>query len=166
MRAKTSSALAGLLCLLLSACSSTGSDTTSMNRNGENYSSNAGSGMSGGSDGSAATVNNAASMEGNQSDITIASATVLSIEPVARSMDLGSGETQAGSSGTTGATAGSALGSTAGNPAGSTGNMMYRVTLRLDDGRTRAIMQNSQPTYQVGDKVKMLNGMLQSYSTD
>lgn len=161
MRANTSSALAGLLCLLLSACSSPGSDSTSMNRSGENYSSTAGSGASGasGSDDRSATVNNAASMDGKQSDITIASATVLSIEPVARSMDLGSGEMQAGNSGT----AGSAAGSMAGNPAGSTGNMMYRVTLRLDDGSTRAIMQPSQPTYQVGDKVKMVNGLVQSY---
>lgn len=152
MRANTSSALAGLLCLLLSACSSTGSDTTSMNRSGENYSSAAGSGTSGasGSDDRSATVNNAASMDGKQSDITIASATVQSIEPVARGMDQG-GEAQAGSSGTAGATA------------GSTGSMMYRVTLRLDDGSTRAIMQYSQPTYQVGDKVKMVNGLVQSY---
>ncbi|OBV39370.1 hypothetical protein [Janthinobacterium psychrotolerans] len=187
MRAKTSSALAGLLCLLLGACSSTGSDSTAMNRSGENYSSTAGSdqsmtgsGASGttgtgstsgsgsissagssdmgstgtsGSDGRTATANNASSMDGSQSGVTIASATVMSIEPVARGMDLGSGETQAGSSGTAGSTAGAA--------AGGTGNMMYRVTLRLDDGSTRAIMQNSQPGYQVGDRVKMVNGLLQ-----
>ncbi|OYO26542.1 hypothetical protein CD932_25325 [Janthinobacterium sp. PC23-8] len=124
-----------------------------MNRNGENYSSTAGSGTSGtsGSDDRSATANNAASMDGKQSDITIASATVQSIEPMARGMDQSDGEAQAGSSGTAGATA------------GSTGNMMYRVTLRLDDGSTRAVMQNSQPAYQVGDKVKMVNGLVQSY---
>ncbi len=108
------------------------------------------------SDGRTSTANNASSMDGSQSGITIASATVLSIEPVARGMDLGSGETQAGSSGTAGSTTGSAV-------AGSAGNMMYRVTLRLDDGSTRAIMQNSAPSYQTGDRVKMVNGLVQKY---
>ena len=90
------------------------------------------------------------SMDGSQSGISIASATVQSIEPMARGMDQASGEAQTGSSGTAGTTAGSA------------GNM-YRVTLRLDDGSTRAIMQNSAPTYQTGDRVKMVNGLVQRY---
>lgn len=200
MRAKTTSALAGLLCMLLSACSSTGSDGMSMNRSGENYGSTAGSGQSGtsGSGGSSdtssmgasgasgasgtsgtsgsgsisaagrsdmgstgtstgssdsrtSTANNASSMDGSKPGASIASATVQSIEPVPRGTDQGSGEMQSGSSGT------------AGNTAGSSGNTMYRVTLRLDDGSTRAIMQGSQPTYQIGDRVKMSNGQVQSY---
>lgn len=194
MRAKTTSALAGLLCMLLSACSSTGSDGMSMNRSGENYDSTAGSGQSGtsGSGGSSdsssmgasgtsgasgsgsisaagrsdmgstgtstgssasrtSTANNASSMDGSKPGASIASATVQSIEPVPRGTDQGSGEMQSGSSGTAGSTA------------GSSGNTMYRVTLRLDDGSTRAIMQGSQPTYQIGDRVKMSNGQLQSY---
>ena len=190
MRAKNTLALAALSCVL-AACSSTDSGSTAMSRSGENYSSTAGSGqsstssdtgsMSGSSgtsgtsgsissagssdmgstgtsssDGRTSSANNASSMDGSQSGIPIASATVQSIEPVARGMDLGSGETQAGSSGTAGSTTGSAV-------AGSAGNMMYRVTLRLDDGSTRAIMQNSAPTYQTGDRVKMVNGLVQRY---
>lgn len=196
MRAKTTSALAGLLCMLLSACSSTGSDGMSMNRSGENYGSTAGSGQSGtsgsgssdtssmgasgtsgtsgtsgsgsisaagrsdmgstgtstgSSDSRTSTANNASSMDGSKPGASIASATVQSIEPVPRGTDQGSGEMQSGSSGTAGSTA------------GSSGNTMYRVTLRLDDGSTRAIMQGSQPTYQIGDRVKMSNGQLQSY---
>ncbi len=189
MRAKNTLALAALSCVL-AACSSTDSGTA-MSRSGESYSNTAGSGQSSStssdtgsmsgtsgtsgsgsissagssdmgstgtssSDGRTSTANNAGSMDGSQSGITIASATVLSIEPVARGMDLGSGETQAGSSGTAGSTTGSAV-------AGSAGNMMYRVTLRLDDGSTRAIMQNSAPSYQTGDRVKMVNGLVQKY---
>jgi hypothetical protein len=173
MRAKNTLALAGLSCVLLAACSSTDSGGTAMSRSGENYSSTAGSGSSVTSTGSAtqagttptpassdtgsmsATTTSGGgsdmSMDGSQSGVSIASATVQSIEPVPRGMDQASGEAQMGSSGTAGTTAGSA------------GNTMYRVTLRLDDGSTRAIMQNSAPTYQTGDRVKMVNGLVQRY---
>ena len=197
MKAKGTTILAGLLCMLLGACNSTNPNGTSASRSGESYSSTAGTGQSGsatgnsGSSGSTAgtnrmgstgsmdrtgstaattsstmsnstnsgdtsgsadartaTANNAMNMDGSQSGVSIASATVQSIDTVPRGMDQGSGETQAGSSGTAGSTSGS---------------MMYRVTLRLDDGTTRAIMQNSQPTYQIGDRVKVVNGLLQRY---
>lgn len=172
MRAKNTLALAGLSCVLLAACSSTDSGSTAMSRSGENYSSTADSGSSVTSTGSAtqagttptpassdtgsmsATTSGGGSdmsMDGSQSGVSIASATVQSIEPMARGMDQASGEAQMGSSGTAGTTAGSA------------GNTMYRVTLRLDDGSTRAIMQNSAPTYQTGDRVKMVNGLVQRY---
>ena len=171
MRAKNTLALAGLSCVLLAACSSTDSGSTAMSRSGENYSSTAGSGSSVTSTGSATqagttptpassdtgsmsattTGSSDMSMDGSQSGVSIASATVQSIEPMARGMDQASGEAQMGSSGTAGTTAGSA------------GNTMYRVTLRLDDGSTRAIMQNSAPTYQTGDRVKMVNGLVQKY---
>lgn len=147
MRAKNTLALAGLSCVLLAACSSTDSDSTAMSRSGENYSSTAGSDSSVTSSGS--DRDSSMSMDGSQSGVSIASATVQSIEPVARGMDQASGEAQMGSSGTAGATAGSAD--------------MYRVTLRLDDGSTRAIMQNSAPTYQTGDRVKMVDGLVQRY---
>lgn len=171
MRAKNTLALAGLSCVLLAACSSTDSGSTAMSRSGENYSSTAGSGSSVTSTGSATQAGttptpassdtgsmsatttsgggNDMSMDGSQSGVSIASATVQSIEPMARGMDQASGEAQMGSSGTAGTTAGSAG--------------MYRVTLRLDDGSTRAIMQNSAPTYQTGDRVKMVNGLVQRY---
>ena len=158
MRAKNTLALAGLSCLLLAACSSTDSGSTAMSRSGENVSSTGSATQAGttpapGSSDTgsmnATTSGSDMSMDGSQSGIGIASATVQSIEPVARGMDQASGETQAGSSGTAGTTAGSAD--------------MYRVTLRLDDGSTRAIMQNAAPSYQTGDRVKMVNGLVQKY---
>lgn len=54
----------------------------------------------------------------------------------------------AGDSGTAGAT-------------GAGGDMVYRVTLRLDDGGSRVIHQQAAPTYQIGDRVRMADGMLQ-----
>lgn len=147
MRAKNTLALAGLSCVLLAACSSTDSGSTAMSRSGENYSSTAGSGSSATTSGSDSDMG----MDGSQAGVSIASATVQSIEPVARGMDQASGEAQMGSSDTAGSTAGSA------------GNTTYRITLRLDDGSTRAIMQNSAPTYQTGDRVKMVNGLVQRY---
>lgn len=54
----------------------------------------------------------------------------------------------AGDSGTAGAT-------------GAAGDMVYRVTLRLDDGGSRVIHQQATPAYQIGDRVRMADGMLQ-----
>ncbi|STQ93653.1 Uncharacterised protein [Janthinobacterium lividum] len=170
MRVKKTMALAGLLCTL-AACSSDPNRTSMSStngRSGESYSNTAGTGSTGStstgtgtgtsstmsdtSTGSAdarnSTANNAMNMDGSQTGVSIASATVQSIEPVPRGMDQGSSDMQSGSSGTAGTTS---------------GNTQYRVTLRLDDGSTRAIMQNSQPSYQIGDRVKVVNGLLQRY---
>ena len=177
MRAKKTMALAGLLCTL-AACSSTQTDSAGMNgRSGESYSNAAGTGGTGTGTGSGSgtssstmsdtsagantassgagsadtrtsTANNAMNMDGSQTGVTISSATVQSIESVPRGVDQGSGDMQAGSSGTAGSTSGS---------------MQYRVTLRLDDGSLRTLMQNSQPSYQIGDHVKVVNGLLQRY---
>ncbi|WP_161911789.1 hypothetical protein [Janthinobacterium sp. Ant5-2-1] len=184
MRVKKTMALAGLLCTL-AACSSNpnGTSMSSTNgRSGESYSNTAGTGSTststgtstgtgstmsdtstgsstagtgssgtagtGSADARTSTANNAMNMDGSQTGVSIASATVQSIEPVPRGMDQGSGDMQSGSSGTAGTTS---------------GNMQYRVTLRLDDGSTRTIMQNSQPGYQIGDRVKVVNGLLQRY---
>ncbi|MGK5006927.1 hypothetical protein [Janthinobacterium sp. LB2P70] len=176
MRVKKTMALAGLLCTL-AACSSDPNRTSMSStngRSGESYSNTAGTGSTGstsagtgtsstmsdtstGSSGTAgtgsadartSTANNAMNMDGSQTGVSIASATVQSIEPVPRGMDQGSSDMQSGSSGTAGTTS---------------GNTQYRVTLRLDDGSTRAIMQNSQPGYQIGDRVKVVNGLLQRY---
>lgn len=54
----------------------------------------------------------------------------------------------AGDSGTAGAT-------------GAAGDMVYRVTLRLADGGSRVIHQQATPVYQIGDRVRMADGMLQ-----
>ena len=183
MRVKKTMALAGLLCTL-AACSSDPNRTSMSStngRSGESYSNTAGTGSTsvgnsagtstgtgtstgstmsdtstgnsgtagtGSADARTSTANNAMNMDGSQSGVSIASATVQSIEPVPRGMDQGSSDMQSGSSGTAGTTS---------------GNMQYRVTLRLDDGSTRAIMQNSQPGYQIGDRVKVVNGLLQRY---
>ncbi|OEZ67352.1 hypothetical protein JAB5_02910 [Janthinobacterium sp. HH103] len=169
MRAKKTMALAGLLCTL-AACNSNPNNTgmsSTNGRSGESYSNTAGTGststgtgtgtstsstMSNAGTGSADTrtssANNAMNMDGSQTGVSIASATVQSIEPVPRGMDQRSGDMQSGSSGTAGSTS---------------GNTQYRVTLRLDDGSTQTLMQNSQPSYQIGDHVKVVNGLLQRY---
>lgn len=181
MRVKKTMALAGLLCTL-AACSSDPNRTSMSStngRSGESYSNTAGTGSTsvgnststgtgtgtsstmsdtstgssgtagtGSADARTSTANNAMNMDGSQTGVSIASATVQSIEPVPRGMDQGSSDMQSGSSGTAGTTS---------------GNTQYRVTLRLDDGSTRAIMQNSQPSYQIGDRVKVVNGLLQRY---
>ncbi|MCC7701598.1 hypothetical protein IGS59_05040 [Janthinobacterium sp. GW460P] len=173
MRAKKTMALAGLLCML-AACSSNPNNTgmsSTNGRSGESYSntagtgststgtatgtstsstmSNAGTGSStGGADTRTSTANNTMNMDGSQTGVSIASATVQSIEPVPRGMEQRSGDMQSGSSGTAGSTS---------------GNTQYRVTLRLDDGSTQTLMQNSQPSYQIGDHVKVVNGLLQRY---
>ena len=177
MRVKKTMALAGLLCTL-AACSSnpnSNSMSSTNGRSGESYSNTAGTGSTsvgnstgtgtsstmsdtstgssgtagtGSADARTSTANNAMNMDGSQTGVSIASATVQSIEPVPRGMDQGSSDMQSGSSGTAGTTS---------------GNTQYRVTLRLDDGSTRAIMQNSQPSYQIGDRVKVVNGLLQRY---
>ena len=177
MRVKKTMALAGLLCTL-AACSSDPNRTSMSStngRSGESYSNTAGTGSTsvgnstgtgtsstmsdtstgssgtagtGSADARTSTANNAMNMDGSQTGVSIASATVQSIEPVPRGMDQGSSDMQSGSSGTAGTTS---------------GNTQYRVTLRLDDGSTRAIMQSSQPSYQIGDRVKVVNGLLQRY---
>ena len=166
MRVKKTMALAGLLCTL-AACSSnpnSNSMSSTNGRSGESYSNTAGTGSSstmsdtstsssgtagtGSADTRTSTANNAMNMDGSQTGVSIASATVQSIEPVSRGMDQSSSDMQSGSSGTAGSTS---------------GNTQYRITLRLDDGSTRTLMQNSQPSYQIGDHVKVVNGLLQRY---
>lgn len=38
----------------------------------------------------------------------------------------------------------------------------YNITVRLDDGTSRVISQASAPTWRAGDKVKLVNGVIQS----
>ena len=38
----------------------------------------------------------------------------------------------------------------------------YEVTVRLNDGSSRAISEAGQPTWHIGDKVKIVNGAIQS----
>lgn len=70
--------------------------------------------------------------------------------------------------GTAGATMGGSMsaqsgGSGAMTGSGAPGDMVYRLTLRMDDGSTRAVIQESRPGFQTGDRVRMPSSMLQRY---
>lgn len=148
MRSKRTLLLAGLASTLLVACHSTDSTSLARSNSGETYAAPA-----------ATTPQSsmpASSMRSNtdQSGMNISSATVQSIQSIVtvpRGMDQGSADMQAGTSGTAGSTSGAA------------GNMLYRVTLRLDDGTTRTFMQNTQPVFQIGDRVSVQKGVMQRY---
>ena len=145
MRSKKTLLLAGLACTLLAACHSTDSTSLARSNSGETYAAPAGTTPQ-----SSVPASNMRS-DTNQSGMNISSATVQSIETVPRGMDQGSADMQAGTSGTAGSTSGAA------------GNMLYRVTLRLDDGTTRTFMQNTQPVFQIGDRVSVQKGVMQRY---
>jgi hypothetical protein len=145
MRSKKNLLLAGLACTLLVACHSTDSTSLARSNSGETYAAPAGT--------TPQSSMPASSMRSDtdQSGMNISSATVQSIVTVPRGMDQGSADMQAGTSGTAGSTSGAA------------GNMLYRVTLRLDDGTTRTFMQNTQPVFQIGDRVSVQKGVMQRY---
>lgn len=145
MRSKKTLLLAGLACTLLVACHSTDSTSLARSNSGETYAAPAGT--------TPQSSMPASSMRSDtdQSGMNISSATVQSIVTVPRGMDQGSADMQAGTSGTAGSTSGAA------------GNMLYRVTLRLDDGTTRTFMQNTQPAFQIGDRVSVQKGVMQRY---
>ena len=145
MRSKKTLLLAGLACTLLVACHSTDSTSLARSNSGETYAAPAGT--------TPQSSIPASSMRSDmdQSGMNISSATVQSIETVPRGMDQGSADMQAGTSGTAGSTSGAA------------GNMLYRVTLRLDDGTTRTFMQNTQPVFQIGERVSVQKGVMQRY---
>ncbi|MDN2705080.1 hypothetical protein O0881_24125 [Janthinobacterium sp. SUN100] len=159
MRSKTTLLLTGLTCALLAACHSTDKTSLARSNSGETYAAPASTTpQSSTASSTAADTSNAQSSissdmrnDANQSTMNISSATVQSIETVPRSMEQGSGDMQAGTSGTAGSTSGAA------------GNMLYRVTLRLDDGTTRTFVQNTQPAFQIGDKVSVQKGVMQRY---
>lgn len=140
MRSKKTLLLAGLACTLLVACHSTDSTSLARSNSGETYAAPAGT-----------TPQSSMRADMDQSGMNISSATVQSIVTVPRGMDQGSADMQAGTSGTAGSTSGAA------------GNMLYRVTLRLDDGTTRTFMQNTQPVFQIGERVSVQKGVMQRY---
>ena len=140
MRSKKTLLLAGLACTLLVACHSTDSTSLARSNSGETYAAPAGT-----------PPQSSMRSDTDQSGMNISSATVQSIETVPRGMDQGSADMQAGTSGTAGSTSAAA------------GNMLYRVTLRLDDGTTRTFMQNTQPVFQIGDRVSVQKGVMQRY---
>lgn len=155
MRSKTTLLLTGMTCALLAACHSSDNASLARNNSGETYAAPAGttpqSSTPASTTASTATDTGMSGDMAGQSGMNISSATVQSIETVPRSMDQGSADMQSGTSGTAGSTS------------GATGNMLYRVTLRLDDGTTRTFMQNTQPAFQIGDRVSVQKGVMQRY---
>lgn len=146
MRAEKTLLLAGLACTLLVACHATDNTDLARSNSGETYAAPASSTAS-----TATDTGKAMRSDLSQSSMNISSATVQSIVTVPRGMDQGSADTQAGTSGTSGSTSGAA------------GNMLYRITLRLDDGTRRTHMQNTQPVFQIGDRVSVQKGVMQRY---
>ena len=173
MRSKNTLLLTGVMCTLFAACHSTDDTAMARSTSGETYAAPAGTTPAGstagtttdtsgtmssnaGSNAANTMSSNAGNNMGNdaaqgQSSLNISSATVQSIDTVPRGMDQSGGDMQTGTSGTAGSTA------------GASGNMMYRVTLRLDDGTTRTFMQNTQPAFQIGDRVSVQRGVMQRY---
>jgi outer membrane lipoprotein SlyB len=58
--------------------------------------------------------------------------------------------------------AGAAVGGSAAGATGSSGggDRVYRITLRMDDGSTRVVTQESTPDYRAGDRVNLSSGMI------
>lgn len=72
-------------------------------------------------------------------------AVVVIIEPMSRSA----------------AMAGSSQGGTTGSSStGSPDDMVHKVTVRMDDGSTRTIVQDMAPTFKSGDRVHVMNNMI------
>lgn len=181
-------ALAGMLALALSACSSmhgwgssrSGTTTSggesgtgtgsSSGTSGTSGSSQSGSGYdqnnSGGSSGSGGTASmgesGAAAMGGTSAggQDRSQSASVASISPNATIVSIDVVPRQGSSEGDSG-TSGS-VGSSAAGATGMSagGDRVYRITARMDDGSTRVVTQESTPDFRAGDRVNLSNGMI------
>jgi len=57
-----------------------------------------------------------------------------------------------GSSGSAGST---------GSSGGASGSNSYRVTVRMDDGRSQVITQDTTPDFRSGDRVNVTSGTIQ-----
>lgn len=150
----TAAALAAITCIALGACSNMDRGSNATMDNGAMAASGTGtSGASGATAGANTMTGTGAGADTRQMPASSMYGVVQNIESVARGQagDMtGSMSGAAGSSGTAGATGGA-------------GDMVYRVTLRLDDGGSRAIYQEATPAYQIGDRVRMADGALQRY---
>jgi outer membrane lipoprotein SlyB len=155
--------LAGLVTLLLGACSSTSSDMASradsapvsseaardVAQDASRAPATQGSSMTGQSE-SMQAGRSTASMPPDQaqpapSNATIANSVVTLIETVPRQNAVVG----------TGAMAGAAVG---GSMPGS--DRVYRVTLHMDDGSTRVVTQETTPSYRAGDRVRLDSGII------
>jgi hypothetical protein len=84
---------------------------------------------------------------------TTPNATVAAIEVMPRS----GGTTMEGE--TAGASA--AQGSSAAGTTGSSPDRVYRITLRMDDGSTQVVTQQTTPDFRTGDRVSLAGGVIQ-----
>jgi outer membrane lipoprotein SlyB len=83
---------------------------------------------------------------------TSPNATVAAIEVMPRS-------SSAATEGDTSASA--AMGSSSGGTTGSSPDRVYRVTLRMDDGSTQVVTQQTTPDFRTGDRVSLTGGVIQ-----
>jgi hypothetical protein len=147
-----------------SASGSSGSSAMDSSRAGSSGASTYGGTSSSGAYGSGsssggAAMNSGASSGGSSSaDVQSPGMTsygvIHSIDAIPRTQAFGS----AASMGGVGAQSGSS-----GAMTGSSSDMVYRVTLRMDDGSTRAVIQETRPSFQTGDRVRMASNLLQRY---
>lgn len=135
---------------------SAGMDTSSTRSGTSGASSAYGSGTS---SGGAAMSSGASSGGSSSADVQSPGMTsygvIHSIDAIPRTQAFGSAA----------ATGGSVGGQSGGSGAmtGSSSDMVYRVTMRMDDGSTRAVIQESRPSFQTGDRVRMASSLLQRY---
>lgn len=145
--------LAGLLAIMLAACSSTGGDVERAN---SSLSSEIDSSIPtaaatpatppAGAAGTSAGGATASSDSGQAGSAPVSASiapnsTVTSIEVVHR---------QGGATG-----AGTVAGAAVGGAAAATGERVYRITLRMDEGQTQVVTQEWAPTFSTGDRVRI-----------
>jgi hypothetical protein len=111
------------------------------------------SGTSGSASGYDSTGTGAMQNQGASATSTRPNATVASIEVMPRSSSSAT-EGNAGASAAVGSSTGGATGS-------SSADRIYRVTLRMDDGSTQVVTQQTTPDFRTGDRVSLAGGMIQ-----
>jgi outer membrane lipoprotein SlyB len=82
-------------------------------------------------------------------------ATVAAIEVMPQSSSAAAeGDTSAGASAAMGSSSGGSTGS-------SSADQVYRVSLRMDDGSTQVVTQQTMPDFRTGDRVSLAGGAIQ-----
>jgi outer membrane lipoprotein SlyB len=95
--------------------------------------------------------------QGASATPTSPNATVAAIEVLPRSSSSAT-EGNAGASAMTSNSVGSSAGGATGS---SSADRIYRVTLRMDDGSTQVVTQQTTPDFRTGDRVSLAGGMIQ-----
>lgn len=142
------------------ASGSSGMDTSST-RSGASGASSYGSGgsVSSGTSSGGAAMSSGAPGGSSSADVQSPGMTsygvIHSIDAIPRTQAFGSAAATGGSGGGQSGSSGAMTGGSS--------DMAYRVTLRMDDGSTRAVIQESRPSFQTGDRVRMASNLLQRY---